>query len=33
VARDILGIAKNWGATSNRWGVESTSTNQKLIRV
>jgi len=23
VARGILGIAKNWGASSNRWGAEA----------
>jgi len=33
VARNILGIAENWGASSDRWGAESTPTNQKLIRV
>jgi len=33
VARGILEIATNWGASSNRWGVENTPTNQKLIRV
>jgi len=31
--RGILGIAKNWGASSNRLGAESNPTNQKLIRV